>query len=230
MAGTFIPILGKRIRITTLDKCGLVPEPGTENAFLATDGFVSVNLSAEVEQGTEIITRKADGSLCVNERQSPTFKRFNIELTLCGVNTHALTMMTNAEPYLDYDDAVSGFTVPEGKMEKKFALEIWTGLAGIACGEGGDEASGYVLLPYIQSGAVGNIEIAGENAVNFSITGAYTIGGNSWETGPYEVVKNATGEASKLPTALDPLDHLLLMDTALALPPSADDPAAMPAA
>ena len=77
---------------------------------------------------------------------------------------------------------------------------------------------------------VGDIEINGEDAVNFSMTGAYTSGGNGWGVGPYDVVLNgaATPVPSPLPTALDPYDHLLMMDTGVAPPPSAAAPYAMP--
>jgi len=55
-----------------------------------------------------------------------------------------------------------------------------------------------------------------------------TKGGNTWGVGPYNVLMDATvppGAAAPLPTALDPYDHLLLIDTAVAPPPEACDPA-----
>lgn len=217
---TFTPVLGKRIRVTELDQCGNI---GT-NA-LATDGFISVNLSSEVEEGTEIITRKADGSLCVNEKSADSFKRFTVEIEFCGVNPSLMALVSNAEEYEDYDGDVAGITVPEGSMTKKFALELWAGLSGAACGDDeAEEASGYLLLPFVQAGVLGDISVDGENAVSFSLTGAYTKGGNAWGVGPYDVLLD-TGVGAPLPTALDPLDHLLLIDTGLAPPPSAADPA-----
>lgn len=226
---TFAPLLGKRIRVTQLNICGEFLAAEAEDAWLATDGFVSVNLSSEVEAGAELVSRKADGSLCVNEKLNDSFKRFNVELTFCDVNPSLLSMISNAEPYEDHGGDVAGFTVPEGEITKKFALELWTGLAGAGCASSGEEASGYALLPYIQSGTVGNIEVTGESTVTFSITGAYTKGGNSWGVGPWEVVYDDSEAASTLPTALDPLDHLLLFNTGLTPPPSAVDPQPMPA-
>jgi hypothetical protein len=227
----FAPLLGKRIRVTVLDECGAVGAPATEDGFLATDGFISVQLSAEVEEGTEIIQRKADGSLCVNEKFSDSFKRFTVEIEFCGVNPSLLGMVSNAEPYMDDGGTdVIGFTVPEGPIDKKFALELWTGLSGQACEPGAESAGGYLLLPFIQAGVLGDITVNGEDSVTFSLTGAYTKGGNQWGVGPYLVVNDATATPAALPTALDPLDHLLLIDTSLAPPPSACDPQPMPAA
>jgi hypothetical protein len=221
-------MLGKRIRVTELDNCGAVPVDAMQ---IATDGFITISLSSEVEDGTEIIVKKASGALCVNEKQSDSFKRFTVEIEFCGVNPSLLAMVSNAETYADYADDEAGFTVPEGEINKKFALELWTGMSGVVCAPGAEEASGYLLLPYITAGVLGDIEVTGEDAITFSITGAATKGGNQWGVGPYEVLVDATvppGVPAVLPTALDPFDHLLLIDTALAPPPDACDPAAIP--
>lgn len=225
----FTPVLGKRIRVTKLDTCGNFPAPAAEDAFIVTDGFITVTLTAETEDGTEIIQRNAAGAICVNERLASSFKRFTVELEFCGVNPSLLAMVTNAETYEDYSGDASGFTVAEGELSKAFALELWTGLSGQACAPGADVASGYVILPFVQAGVLGDITVDGENAVTFSLTGAYTKGGNQWDVGPYDVVYDDGGVAAQLPTALDPFDHLLLLDTGLNFPPAACDPQPMPA-
>lgn len=224
----YIPILGKRLRVTSLDSCGNPPASGTAKAGLATDGFISVKLSSEVEDGTEIITKKASGALCVNEKLADSFKRFSIEMEFCGVNPALLAFMTNANPYNDYATDLAGFTIPEGTISKRFALELWTGLSGQACQPGVSEASGYLLLPQIVAGVLGDVTIDGENAVTFSLTGANTKGGNNWGVGPYKVVYGVASAPSPLPQAISPFDHLLLIDTAIAPPPSACDPFTMP--
>jgi hypothetical protein len=221
----FIPLLGKRMRVTELDSCGAIT-PEAEQ--VSTDGFITVNLSSEVEDGTEIIVKKASGALCVNERQASSFKRFNVEIEFCGVNPSLLSLVSNAEPYEDYAGDVAGFTVSEGELSKWFALELWLGISGNVCAPGAEEASGYMLLPFVVGGVLGDISIDGENAVTFSLTGAVTKGGNTWGVGPYDVVVDNTvppGVAAVLPTPLDPYDHLLLIDTAVAPPPESCDPA-----
>ncbi|UDL16222.1 major tail protein [Microbacterium phage Kozie] len=222
----FIPLLGKRIRVTPLDSCGLIPE---DAEYVATDGFVTVNLSSEVEEGTEIIVRKASGALCVNEKMADSFKRFTVEIEFCGVNPSLLSIVSNAVPYEDGSGDVIGFTVPEGEIAKWFALELWTGLSGAVCEPGAEEASGYMLLPFVTAGVLGDIEIGGEDAITFSLTGAATKGGNQWGVGRYSVVRTEAGAAAKLAVAVDAFDHLLMIDTALAPPPSACDPAPVPA-
>lgn len=228
---TFIPMLGKRLRAIETDECGAITTGVSRE--VVTDGFITVNLSSEVEDGTEIIQRLASGALCVNEKMADSFKRFNVEVEFCGVNPDMLSIVSNAEPYLDYAGDIAGFTVGEGELTKSFALELWMGMSGQACAPGQTGvASAYMLLPWIQSGVLGDITIDGENAVTFSISGAYTKGGNQWGTGPHNVVYNdatPTPVASKLPTAIDPFDHLLLIDTALTYPPVANTAVPVPA-
>lgn len=220
---TFTPVLGKRLRATELTRAGAVA-PGPEGEHLVTDGFISVNLTAEVEDGTEILQRNASGNLCVNEKMANSFKYFNVEIQFCGVNPSLVAMVTNAETYADGEDVI-GFTVAEGAIEKWFALELWTGLSGSTVRAGEDEASGYLLLPFVTAGTLGDITIDGENAVTFTLSGAMTKGGNGWGVGPYDVLYSGElVEAGPLPTALDPFDHLLLVDTGLAPPAIADDP------
>lgn len=213
----FNPILGRRIRAIGLDSGGALPEAATE-AVVVTNGYITLTLSAEVEDGTEIVTRKADGSLCVNERLASSFKRFNVEAEFCGVNPALLSVVTNAEIYEGYTSDPIGFVVPEGTLTKTFSLEQWTGLSGKLADL---NAGGYFLLPLIQSGVLGDITTDGENAVTFSVTGAYTVGGNAWGTGPFNVVLN-DGDPDKLPTPLDPLDHLLVIETGVAAPAVTD--------
>lgn len=215
----FTPLLGKRLRAISLDECGNTPASGTADSVVTTDGFVSITLSAEVEDGSEIITRKADGSLCVNEMTAASFKRFTVESEYCGVDPGLLAVTTNAEIYENYEAIAAGIVVPEGTITKKFSLELWTGLSGEACAEGVEEASGYMLLPFVQAGVLSDITIDGENAISFGMTQGFTKGGNAWGEGPFNVMSDG-GTPAPLPTPLDPLDHLLLVATDIAPPAS----------
>lgn len=185
----FTPVIGKLIRVTALNEDGTVPEAGTVDASLVTDGFIEVDLTSQIEAGAEIVQKNSAGALCVNELQPSSFKRFTVDINFCGVNPFLLTMLSSAEVYLDASGDVVGFTQPEGEVTTKFALELWTGLSGTKT------ASGYFILPLINGGTLDALKIDGKDTIDFSIKGAYTEGGNSWGTGPYEVMNGAGTDA-----------------------------------
>ena len=84
-----------------------------------------------------------------------------------------------------------------------FALEVWMGVPGVAC-EGDAGAYGYLLLPCLQGGVIGDFTI--ENAaITFTVTGAATKDGNAWGNGPYQDMQ--------LINPLDEDDHLYVIFT-----------------
>jgi len=214
----FRPIFGKRIRVSSMSQQG-VPVTGGDCVEVVTDGFVSLSLSSEVEDGAEVIVKKANGGLCINFKQPDSFKRFTLEMEFCGVDPDLLSFMTNMSPYTDWAGDVAGATAYEGAVDKKFGLEVWTGLAGDIV-EGAEEASGYVVLPFVNAGVLGDITIDGENAVSFTMTGAYTVSGHQWGRGVHPVLLNA-GVPDLLPDALLPTEPLLIVETGVAPPASA---------
>lgn len=222
----FAPVLGKIVRITELDKCGLPGEAG-EDGFIATDGFITMTLSTETEDGNEILVKKANGGICFNKKQPDAFKRFTLEIQFCDVHPVLVSWLTNAKPYTDSEDTVIGFTQGDGDIDKKFSFEMWTGTDGNAC-EGGEEQSGYVLLPFVNGGTIGDITVNGEDAVEFTISGAYTESGNQWGVGPYDVVME-DGGPGPLPTAIDSDDHLLMITVGNPPPESSSEVQQMPA-
>jgi hypothetical protein len=215
----FKPIFGKRIRVSKMNSC-CAPVTGGSCAEIVTDGFISLSLSSETEEGTEVIKKKADGSICLSHKSPDSFKRFTLEMEFCGVDADLLSFMTNMDPYTNYAGDIAGATVYEGTVTNKFGLEIWTGLAGDACPTGVAEASGYLVLACVNAGVLGDIEITGEDSVSFTMTGAYTVSGHQWGTGLRNVVLNGA-VPSRLPSAILPTEPLLIMETGVAPPPSA---------
>lgn len=185
----FKPVFGKRIRLTRLDACGnVVPAAETSECVeVVSDGFITLTLSSETEDGSEIVQKNAAGVVAISQKSPDSFKRFTLEMEFVGVDPYLLSFMTNMQPYLNGTDAI-GAVAYEGVVDDKFALELWTGLAGQACDPGVEEASGYLLLPFLNAGVLGDIEVTGEDAVTFSVQGAYTVSGNNWGVGPYNVL------------------------------------------
>lgn len=207
---TFAPVIGKVIRVTGLTANGDFPPSGTANKVV-TDGYIGISLTAEVEDGTEILTKKANGAFCVNVMTSPAFKRYTAEIEFCEVDPAVLSLVSNARSVEDWAAELAGIAVPEGTIDSRFALEIWTGISGAASAPG-VEASGYFLLPYVHSGSISDLEINGENSVTFTVAGMYTESPNKWDDGPYNVLDN-DGTPDKLADPVDPYDHMYLIRT-----------------
>ncbi|RPJ77441.1 MAG: hypothetical protein EHM24_00065 [Acidobacteria bacterium] len=218
MAATSFPLVrGRTMRVTGLDGC-CTPAYGPDNSVV-TEGFVSVALTATVNTPDEIVVTNANGKTCVRDTGCPEFQGYGVELTFCDVTPCLFSLITGQPVVLNADGDAIGFRMNSGisACDRGFALEVWMGVPGVAC-SGAAGAFGYLLLPCLQGGVIGDFTI--ENAaVTFTITGATTKDGNGWGTGPYnDVMGDATGNPGPLPDPLDPDDHLYVAFTTVAPP------------
>jgi hypothetical protein len=130
MATKCFPVLrGRRIRLTRLDGCGR-PVYGPDSVIVS-KGFVSVALTANIDEGTAITVTNANGENCINEPAIPTLNGYGVEITFCGVEPDALAITSGQEQYLDYAGDSAGFTVDTSVSltDTAFALEMWLGSA-----------------------------------------------------------------------------------------------------
>ena len=211
-ANRFPLVRGRTMRVTKTDGC-CGPEFGDGNS-LVTEGFVSVALSANITDAEEITVTNANGKTCVRDVGSPTFDGYDVEMSFCEVQPCLFSMITGQPVVTDANGNIIGFKMNSGITldSSGFALEVWMGVPGVAC-EADSGAAGYLLLPCLQGGVIGDFSI--ENAaITFSITGASTKDGNGWGFGPYA---DAT-----LPSALDGDDHLYVVFTTDAIPEETD--------
>jgi hypothetical protein len=204
------------MRVTKLNACGgYTAGPAS---VVVSKGFVSVAQTANYRDPDEYEVVNANGELCVNERSDSQLKWLDLVITLCDVDVEMINLMTGSPLVLD--DAVSpnnvGFRTREN-VTAHFALEVWTDLAGAAC-VGSTQKYGYVLLPWVRSGTVGDVTI--ENAAASFTVNARTSAGSQWGTGPYNVRNTAVAPApAKLLTAIGSTDHRHIEVVTLA-PPS----------
>lgn len=214
-------IQGTRLRATRVDDCGA--PVGGDDAYVTTSGFVSVAMKDNVEAPVEFKIKNAAGEYCVNQRSKPLLNWIECTITLCQVAPELYEMLTGSR--LVYDDAVTpnpiGFgTDTDVYATANFAMELWTNVdrANAAC-SGGSTRYGYLLLPWLVEGALGDLTI--ENGpVSFTIN-AITSGGNDWGVGPYDVMLDNASAPSPL---LDPIPanrHRHLQLTSLAPPDAA---------
>lgn len=212
-------IRGRAMRVTRLDGCGATVLGPTSQ--VVSKGFVTVTLTPVNDEGTTITVVNANGENCINDVPTPRFLNYTAEVVFCNVNPDLINI-TTGNPIV-YDAAVTpqgvGFGVDSNvdQSASGFALEVWSNTPSSACTPGQSQAYGYFLLPFLKGGTVGDITI-GNDAVNFTLTGAATKDGNQWGVGPYNVTKNGSGVVGKLNTAIPTVRHLHLELTTVAPP------------
>jgi hypothetical protein len=165
--------------------------------------------------------------VCISDTPAPKFTGYSVDITFCQVDPQLYTLLTG-NPIVFAADGTTpvGFDINTGidLTTQGFALELWSTVPSAAC-VGGVQSYGYILLPFLQGGIVGDYTI--ENAaVTFTITGATTKDGNAWGVGPYNVVKNVSNVDSPLNVALSTKNHTHLEQTTVA-PPAAAGAAAL---
>lgn len=213
----FTPVRGKAMRVTELDGCG-APILG-DNTSVVSKGFVTISVTANVEDGEEINVTNAAGERCVYEPACPTLLGFEVEIEFCRVDPALFAILTGQEPIIDPDTGdIIGFKVCTTKSacDSGFALEVWTGSPGTKCdpSQVGGQAGGYILFPFLQGGTFGDFTI--ENAeITFTVQGAATKDGSAWGTGPHPVEYDPE-TASYGPlrsTSVTDCDHLVVTQT-----------------
>jgi len=199
--------IGARVlRVTKLDSCGRpVYGPCSQ---VVTDGFVSVEISPEVEEGETYTQRNAAGDLCVSERGQDALQWFTVSIEFCRVDPALFTLMNPTWKVVrNAQGEPTGFRVGTKFSDREgFALELWPKATtqGAICDDDAPEdaePNGYFLLPYVLGTAPESWTLE-DGVATFTLNGR-TKGGSLWGRGPYNVVHDASGNPSPL---LEPID------------------------
>lgn len=184
-----------RMRIVRLDNCGR-PVVGA-NSVIVSSGFVSVGASADIEEGEEFLQKNACGEFCINEKDDPILKRYNLTINFCKVDPSAIEMTTSQRLLLDpVTTDVKGFALGESiQSDEGWSLELWQKLAGQDCVDG-DEEWLYWAWPWITNGTLGDFTF--ENGpFTFELTASTkAVRTGAWGTdnrGPFCVLPEDAG-------------------------------------
>lgn len=201
MQKPYKPFKGRTIRVTMLEDCCTPPPEGTECALAVFDAFTTVSIEANVEEGETAFERKANGDVCINERDPNLLQDLTVSLTLCQVQPEVISLLTGWPVTRDTDGDAVGFDILSGVSDAEAAIEIWSGVSGIDCGSGA--RYGYNVLPCTSGWQIdGSVEWAGIDTI-FAITLTATAKDNhAWGSGPYGVQLDELGIAGPL---LDPM-------------------------
>lgn len=222
----FPVVKGTVLRATKVNNCGL-PVAGPANRVV-TPGWVSLTISPEMQEAEELEQRNAEGRVCVQDRTPPERKFYNLELTLCQVNTCLISLFNSWQQELDWEGNPVGFR-DQREVEADFgvALELWAGgRAGTDCPLPTDDSIfasagtgrnyGYILT-FGTEFVLGDIEIAASVA-NFVLTGI-SFAAPQWGRGPYNVVPtDASNTPGRLLTPLGQDQQLVILRTPVAPP------------
>lgn len=197
----------RRLRVTRLDRCGRpINHP---RGYAVSSGFVSVELSPEVEEGEDYSLKSADGSLCVSEKGPDSIKWMNVSIEFCRVDPDIFTLMnptwklvTNAQ------GQATGFRIGQRMSDQDgFALDLWPKVSGggAGCDDEDDvdpdpnfpvDPSGYFLLPWVIPTAPESWTLENGTAT-FTISGRTKVG-SRWRRGPWAVTRDAHGQPTNL--------------------------------
>jgi len=227
------PFKVPKVRTTRLDECGAVVEG--ECSTVVSDGIITIEIAREYEDRQDFFLKNADGVFCVKETDPPILKWINLTATMCNVDPYMVNILAGEE--ILEDDAtpanVIGFRTTEGASALvNAAFEVWTRTAGSTnCGPNLTRF-GYMLLPWLVEGTIGDLTLENGSA-NFVYT-ARTQSGGDWGVGPYNVVESAAvatlGDPLPLFDPVGALDHEIWLWTTLDPPVAACGCIALPLA
>ena len=155
-----VPIKGTHMRIIELDVCG-IPVTGASGMVVVNDSFVQIVRSPQYEEGTEFFERNAAGAPCVNQKDDPTLKRFNLTVQLCSINVSATAFVISARELVTGTPTTgTGFAVAEGQPTNRYSLEVWQEVAGQgACDADGNQRYIYNAFPNVGATMLGDYTI-----------------------------------------------------------------------
>src|SRR3982750_3549565 len=123
----FALVRGRALRVTRLDGCGsVVLGPDSK---VSTEGFISVGLTANTEEGETISVTNAAGNVCILDQPAPKFTGYGIAVSFCGVDPDLFSLMTGQPLVFSADGTdVVGFGVDSDVNldGTGFAMEMWS--------------------------------------------------------------------------------------------------------
>lgn len=115
------------MRVTRLDAAGQTIDASVANSRLQIAAFTSLQVSADIETGEEIIVKNACGDIIVRRKTADRLKGFNLTLQFCSWSTLAVEMLVGAELLLDGNGDPRGQVWPStNDAGKNLAqIELW---------------------------------------------------------------------------------------------------------
>lgn len=199
----FKPFRAQSLRVLELDDCCTPPDlfgdspgesPGSPSdapcSIAVTDAFTLVSAEADVDEGEDILERKANGDICISEKDPDVLRGINLSITLCQVTPWFINKLTGWPVVMDQNCNAVGIDVMDGINLTQNAVEMWTGVAGVDCGAGA--YYGYSVFPCVENWQLdGEIQWGGSDTIwSITLTG-FAKGNHAWGRGPFTDVQQS---------------------------------------
>jgi len=205
------PIQGLVIRVVSLNACG-VPVTGSSSAQVVWDGFTQVQTSPQYDNGNRVITRKADGTLCVNFKFPDQYTNDEVTIDLCGWNVGLPVGIINAR-LLTATASPTGTGFAHGTWSnatpKHFSLELWQ-VPASSCDGTGTAYYPYHAWPHLSDGKRGDTTFGPDASM-------LQLKANSYDASPLWTVGNSYLGSGQVVAG----DHYLYNLQSTTPPPSA---------
>lgn len=156
------PIQARVARLIKLDVCGN-PVTGASSAVVVTNGFVSIAPSPQYQDGEEHTQRKADGTLCVYQKDPSELTRVDITTNFCVLDPDAVVVISGERLLTTGTATGTGVAYGEGVLTARHSLEVWQPVTGAgACSASG--AQQYVYWAFMNAGNAKIQDMTFENA------------------------------------------------------------------
>lgn len=144
------PIQARVARLIKLDTCGN-PVTGASSAVVVANGFVSINPSPQYLDGEEHQQRRADGALCVYQKDPSELTRVDLAINWCVLDPDAIVVITGERLLVTNTVTGTGVAYGEGQLTARFSLEVWQPVTGAgACDASGNQQ--YVYWAFMNAG------------------------------------------------------------------------------
>lgn len=173
------PIKATVIRLVKLDSCG-VPVTGGSSSQVVIKGFTESNVSPDYEEGEEFLTKLADGTPCVNQKDPSFLKRAEIETHWCILSPDAIGLITGERVLFAGSGTVTGTGVFFGTdtLTNRVSMELWQPVSGLgACDAEGLQRYVYWAFPNVTNPRIGDFTF--ENGVFDFVTTSETDGASA---------------------------------------------------
>jgi hypothetical protein len=172
-------IKGTVIRAMLLDVCGN-PITGAGSAQVVEAGFISVKPAPQYEDGNEYLQKRADGVLCINQKDQAQLKRVELDELYCVLNPDLMVMMSGARLLNSGGASGTGAIWNDSVLNVHVSVEIWQQVSGRnACSASGQQQYVYWAFPHVQNGQIGDWTIEA-NSVQWDMKQETASAGIRW--------------------------------------------------